>query len=293
LRNYNNLKIKFKYGVNASKSAYNMSEIGACGFDGILVHGRYEKDLIEKLQVIPSERIRIMGYPKHDQFFREKKSVEQIKKKLKIDAPHNKKIITYFPTWGEKSSIDLFYESLLGLKKDYYIVTKPHHRNFYSPEGAERWKKLELISDLLLWTHTPLAYAASVADIIIADSRSGSFSEAAMINPEAPLVGLHVADEASGNYYCSGVYDMCTLVDNPESLQDIVSNIAEGDQRSDKRRLFAQEIFSHIGQNSAKIAVKHILELSRLRKISFRPQPLWLRDLKQKARNVIARFRLP
>jgi len=287
LHNYNNLKIKFKYGVNVSKSAYNMNKVGACGFDGILVHGRYEKNLIEKLQVIPSERIRIMGYPKHDRFFREKETVEKIKKKLQIDTNNNKKIITYFPTWGEKSSIDRFYKSIVGLKKEFYVVTKPHHNSFYLPEKLARWKKLELMSDLLLGTHTPFAHAAAIADIIVADSRSGSLSEATLINPKAPLVGLHAADESPKSYYYPRVFDMCTLVANPENLQNIVRKIIKNDRHSEERKLFSQDIFSHIGQNCAEIAANQIIQLSRVKKLSYRQQPLWLRNCKQTVKNII------
>lgn len=297
LYNYNNLKIKFKYGVNVSKNAYNMSKIGACGFDGILVHGQYEKDLIEKRQVIPSERIRMMGYPKHDNFFLKKKSTEQIKKKLHINAPVNKKIITYFPTWGKKSSIDLYYKSLLKLKKKYYIVTKPHHNTFYSPkEKLMRWKKLEQISDHLLDPHTPFAHAVTIADIIIADGRSGSLSEATLINPTTPLIGLHVADKSPKNYYHPDIFSICTLIDNPKKLQNVVLKMTVNALQSEKRKLFAQYIFSYIGQNCAKIAAKEIIELSKVKKISPKPQPplklqpLWLRNCKQTVKDIIKFF---
>jgi hypothetical protein len=289
LYDYKKLKIKFKYGINLSKYAYNTSVVATKGFDGILVHGRYEKKLIKKLRVIPDKRICIMGYPRHDQFFREKESGEKIKQKLNIDPTNSKKILVYFPTWTEKSSIDIFYRSLINLKSKYYIITKPHHNNFYSTEKLIRWDKLKLMSDIILDTHVSFAQVASVADIIVADARSGALSEAALINNTAPIIGLHISEEPIENSYDSSIFKICKIVKNPEDFEKIAYDIQK-EALCENRKIFARNLFSYIGRNCSRIAAKNIIELSKLKKISVKPQPLWLRNLKQKVKNIMASF---
>ena len=278
LYDYKNIKLKFKYGINPSKKTANLCSYYINGFDGILVHGRYEKDAIAKQNVIPENRIRIMGYPKNDKFFLNKKSSIEIREKYKINPPDNKKIIVYLPTWGEKSSIDIFYESLKELSPEYYIVTKPHHNNFYFLEKINRWGKLMEISNVVVDVHASFPEIVSLADIIIADAKGGAFTESAMINPKAHLIGLHPVRETTENHYCPGVYDICTFVQDPKKLQSAISKTYGNKQFYKSRILFACKTFSYIGQNCSKIAATHILELAKMQKISLKPK--FLRQLK-------------
>lgn len=303
LDRYKKLKFKFKYGVNISKTAYNMSKDGASGFDGIIVHGQYEKDLITKQGIISDDRVRLMGYPKYDLFFRENASVDKVKKRLSLSHLGDRKIITYFPTWGEKSSISSFYKSIISVKnrldslgKKYFLITKPHHNTFYrfgDYDHEEVWKKLEDISDVLLDVHTSFSDAAIVADIILSDSRSGSLTEAALINPKAKLIGLHVADEFSENYYSKGAFEMCVIVDDPSDLQHAIDSELKNNSRYKKRMGFVKNIFSYIGEDCSRIAAREIIELSRLNKISSTPpklQPWVIRSIKHIAKVFIKKI---
>ena len=82
LKKYKNYKIKIKYGVGLNRSCASNHKDWIVGFDGILVHGNFEKNIIKKLKIITENRIKIMGYPKYDNF--NAVNIDKVKEALAI-----------------------------------------------------------------------------------------------------------------------------------------------------------------------------------------------------------------
>lgn len=222
LSKYPNKKLNLSYGVGFNKTNFGLSKESSEGFYGRLIHGQFYKDILSK--IMPSEKLHIIGYPKHDDFFQNPIFQEEIKQKLNIQT--NKPIIVYFPTWDENSSIQVFGDEIKKLKDNFFIATKAHHCTFRLADKKADLDKLYEISDVVLPGNSSFEYAAKLANIIIADAKSGSSSESCYINQKAPALFLSVQDDIK-SYFHPEIFKMGNVINDKKALKDEIYKLAD------------------------------------------------------------------
>lgn len=213
LSKYTNKKLNLSYGVGFNKTNFGLSHESSAGFDGRLIHGQFYKDILEK--IMPTERLYIIGYPKHDCFFQKPITQTEVKRKLNIYT--DKPIIVYFPTWDENASIQKFGDEIKKLKEKFFVATKAHHCTFRLADKKSDLEKLYEISDVVLPGNSSFEDAARLADIIIADAKSGGSSESCYINRNAPAIFLSVQNDIK-SYFYPEIFKLGNVINSKDSL---------------------------------------------------------------------------
>ncbi len=248
LNKYKNLKINFSYGVGFSKNYFNNSRESTDGFDIKFVHGDYQKNLIEKYNL--STQIIKFGYPKFDSFFNNTPDRNNLLKKLGINT--EKKIITYFPTWDEDSSISKFALSIKELKKNFYIIVKPHHCTFRIPEKKTDLETLYQISDFVLDGNYNFAEAALLGDIALCDIKSGASCDVPYINKNIAVILLSSCYNL--DRYSNIASEYFDIVINPSELVQEINKILINGFDKNKREKFLKEVYDNTD-------IKHTTEI--------------------------------
>ena len=110
--------IRFMYA--AGKTKWNLSYWNKY-YDGILCFGKFHENLFKIKHKIPTAQ---MGYPRFDKYFKPGINKNKIIKKYNCNP--NKKTIVWLPTWTNLSSIGLYIDAIISLKKQNNIIVKPH-----------------------------------------------------------------------------------------------------------------------------------------------------------------------
>lgn len=156
-------KIKYKYFVVSSKPQLLYQPNVNIGFDAILCHSTYERDILS----VFSETY-LVGKLNYTDF---------VKKKEKS----YKKTLLFLPTYGEfNSSFDIINE-LKKLKEKYNIIVKIHHGTNYLIEEEKTKKELSLAFDEIYDSKTKIENILSKADVVLSDN-SGSIFDALYCN---------------------------------------------------------------------------------------------------------------
>ena len=106
LENYNGIKVRIHYGTALSPDSWSSHPNSVLPFNFVMVPGKYDKERYS--QWISSNRIVIIGYPKYQRLLNPRKKYS----KKVAGCDNGKKTILYLPTWGIKSSIDEYLESI-------------------------------------------------------------------------------------------------------------------------------------------------------------------------------------
>lgn len=231
-------KVNLSYGFSFEMNYYMHSERTTKGFDIRLVHGAYSKRLLSKY--MKPSRIFVIGYPKHRGFFEARHQRTEILKELGIHT--DKKIICYFPTWDEESSIPLYRDVFKLLAEKYYIVTKPHHCTARLEEKKDDRDALNEFSDLVLGGNYDFGKAALIGDIAICDAKSGSTTEIPYLNPQIKLLILFNR-KYTGEKYFPDILDFGECVFNPEKLEESLEAVCGEDKHMANRRKYMQDIY--------------------------------------------------
>ena len=175
IHQYTGLKGRMMYGMGLVPP----SEVDEPGmpFDFHLVHGPLSEEVQfryhgRRSPDLPRERVRQIGYPRLDAYWRL--------------SPSKSNTILYLPTWGEFSSIDAYADEIAKLSGEYNIVVKPHHGTFYYE--PERMAKLRSSRMMILDFTDPPEQAYADCAIVLADIASGAFTEAILL--QKAVVGL-------------------------------------------------------------------------------------------------------
>lgn len=240
LKYKNTIKINMTYGDSCNKNGYWFSENAMKGFDYKFVQGMFQKEKCLEKRCLPENHIMVIGRPKS--YFKKevdiKEKREQIRKKLKINT--NKKIIGYFPTWDEDSTIQTFHNAFLTLKKDYYIVTKPHHCTFRFPEKRKDMDVIYDISDIILDGNYDFETAALISDINICDAKSGAAIESVAIATDINTIFVSPQKNVK-EYFYEEIFDIADAVTNkPEELKGICDKLVKSKKvgLDDKTNIF-------------------------------------------------------
>lgn len=232
LRKYTSAKkVNMSYGVSCNIDAYGFSKRTMAGFDYRLVHGMFQKEKCLEKNCLDDNKIKIMGYPKHYDLKSKKIDREILRKKLNVLT--DKKIIGYFPTWDEDSTIQKFADVFRQLKDEYFIITKPHHCTYRLNNKKHDLEILYEISDIVLNGNYDFEEAASVANINICDAKSGASMEVCLVSPQIRTI-LISPRENMDNYFYSEFKDIAFGITNkPEQLIQLVNDCVNGDEKYD------------------------------------------------------------
>lgn len=225
------------------------------GFDYKLVHGIYDKKICE--EKAPGVKVRVIGCPRHYGLRRDSFHTEEIRNELGIKT--EKKIILYMPTWDEHASIQVYREAFFGLRKSYYIVTKPHHCTYRLRSKREDLKILYEISDMVLDAAYSLEKSAFIGDITIVDAKSGAAFESCFINPESKMIWLSPQKDIR-NYFVEDVFTMAEITNEPEKLDEIVLQTFDCDRYQKVRK---EQIFDFLADESEQCMDKLFEEIKK------------------------------
>lgn len=179
------IRINLQYGCSLLKQAFGVSKASVEGFDFKFVNGEFDKELCQSL-LLKTKVINI-GYPKY--MNRRKDLVkDNIKKELGINT--EKPILLYLPTWDEYNSIQKYKESILEIKDDYYIITKPHHCTYRLEDRLRDKEIIFEISDKVVEPSYDLYQLMNMCDITLIDAKSGVALESVFLNPNVKTVWL-------------------------------------------------------------------------------------------------------
>ena len=244
LSKYHGIKINLNYGCGFNKTNFGNTPESTKGFDYKFVHGKYMAKIAAK--VLKRNQIKIVGYPKHDEYFKNLPNKNDIKEKLGICT--DKPILVYFPTWDEDSSIQKFGDEVNKLRDKFFVVTKAHHCTFRLEDKKCDLDKLYNISDLLLEGNSKFSDAAAIADIALIDGKSGSSCEVPYLNNDLPIVYLSPRENLK-EFYKDEIFEFGVFINNPKELEKTVSNVFENDKFIKKRKRLIE---FYLGKNDGK-----------------------------------------
>lgn len=220
LSKYKNKKACLSYGVGLNKDNFAIIKDTTEGFDIRFTHGQYQKDKQKKF--MNEKDIHIIGWPKHEKYFATYHNKAEILDKLKINT--NKKILVYFPTWDEDSSIQKFANKIKELKNDFYVVTKAHHCTFRLDEKKNDLYKLYEISDKVLDGNSSLEEAALIGDYALIDAKSGASTEIPYLNKDLKFLLLSPRENLE-LFYNEMVLSKAKIINNYIDFDDELNNL--------------------------------------------------------------------
>jgi len=249
---YRGLKMRLMYGLHMLSDSFFHSEEASREFDAVLVHGHYSKRLVSRWK--PEEDVLIVGYPKYDDFFRGRYQRNELLKKLGF--ADTRPTVVYLPTWDEASSLDIFLDAVAQLTQEYNVVIKPHHCTVRME--PERMNRIRVSPAKVVVGSTDLVFLYVVADLVLADIRSGSFSEAIAL--DIPVVGLTADPEDVEHNIDKTALTAGPLCTQPDDLQRVVSLMLSSDQYADARRRLGDILVSYRDGTAARHAANEIIK---------------------------------
>ena len=229
--------VMLQYGY--AKETHNFGVWRALG-DLTLTFGDYSSKKIS--HITPTA---VVGNPRYDVWHKDSFHKSAEKKYIDI-LDKNKSTILYMPTWGELSSVDIYFDAILELSSKYNVLIKLHHntdilektRVDKGNESVHYFGATDDALDLL-----------SISDIVITDY-SGAIFDA--IYCDKPVVLLDLTSEKLNEIdkidnYSLEVSERDTLgyrVNTPHDISDVLIKIEDNPkdmlekQSIIKKRLF-------------------------------------------------------
>ncbi len=236
LRYYCKDKCQIAYGVAVMKEkAFQLKKEVAEKFNYIFVHGDFQKDILSNW--ISPSHIVDMSYPRYLETFETQISKKDIINELQIKT--DKPIIVYYPTWDEYSSIEKYEKAIHSLKKEFFIVSKPHHCLWHFKEKLEA---LYRCSDLILNENYNLYKTTKIADCALCDAKSGVVTELAFLNPEIPMVLIYQNSENTDFYVNLRTFG--GIVQKPSELLTTIYNARKSVSQNTARKEIINKLFS-------------------------------------------------
>jgi hypothetical protein len=263
---YTGTKLKVRYGVTLHRAALHHNLAMSYGFDGMLVHGAFERELFSRW--IAPERIRMIGMPRHAAYLARPLTQHEARAQLGLEA--GRAVIAYLPTWSVQSSLRSFVTSLATLASSHSLVIKPHALSLAHPHERAALHTLMQRGARVLPQHTAFSQLVAAADLVLADATSGAATEAALLAPSTPLVLLSLRTPTE---LFREIEQLGRLVCDPGALPGVVAHQLQNDQhRAERSALCARLFYSEsAGARAPELAADAVLELMRLPKISGRP----------------------
>lgn len=211
-------KVNLSYGVGLNRANYSISERTVSGFDLRLVHGQFQKNMLQKY--CSTSKIINIGFPKH--FNSELKSQDLVKSELKIKT--DKEIMVYFPTWDEDCSVEKFIHEIANLKNRFFIVTKLHHVLAREESKKNIRELIYANSDYVLDGNYSFEDAVALADFTICDAKSGAATEVVYLKPQIKLLLIAVREDINASF-CDIINDLSIVINEPNKIYDAVETV--------------------------------------------------------------------
>lgn len=253
LKYYQGLKFQVHYGtVWHRKRAFGFRKEVAEGFDCILTHGEFFKTLIAGISSKPC--VVDISYPRYQEFFDCPPEKDTILKELGVNT--DKPILVYYPTWDDYSSIQRYWNTIRALRKDFFVISKPHHCTWRLADKKRDLEALYECSDLVLNGTYHLEKTALIADCAICDASSGIVSEIVFLNNDIKEILLLENTDRTEFYVDINQFAAC--VKTPEELPDALSRIMRYDDKIHNRKILVNHLYSpdvHAGIQRALNAI--------------------------------------
>lgn len=265
LRACRNTKLKASYGAPSLKQDAQYSPDKNEGFDGFLAHGELQR--MTHADGFSPERIKVIGIPKYDAFFQNRRDTRAARRRLGLPAERLKPIITYLPTWDVPNcTIHSFHDAMLALSDHYTIVIKPHPHTQKSDFKTGELDKLRRITPLVLDACDPTEDAIAVADLLISDVKSGVTTESMYLTQgKTPWIGL--TPHPDGSLF-DEVVAAGPIVRDPQLLRPAVEHLLRDDRYQEARRDLIRYCYADNSGRAAVDAADAIVELGRMEVIS-------------------------
>jgi hypothetical protein len=266
LQLYHGIKLKLRYGVTLHRAALHHNLAMSYGFDGMLVHGAFERDLFSRW--LAPERIRLVGVPRHAAYLA--RPLQQSEARVQLGLQPSHAVITYLPTWSQQSSLRSFVEPLMALAQTHSLLIKPHALSLAIAEERAALTALERAGARIVERDAAFASLVAAADLVLADATSGAATEAALLAPPVPLVLLSLRMPSE---LFREIEQLGPMVRDPRTLPGVVAQQLRVDaHRSERAALLSRLFFSErAGARAPQLAADAIVELARLPKISNKP----------------------
>jgi CDP-glycerol glycerophosphotransferase (TagB/SpsB family) len=187
LSSYAGIKLKLRYGVSLHRDAIHHNRAMTHGFDGMLAHGAFERDLFSRW--MDPARIKIMGFPRHDALFRDPRTREAARETLGL-VQGTSRVLAYLPTWSLQSSLHTFVEPLERLARSQVLLVKPHALSLLDRQERAALDRLHAAGARPVADATSIATVLTAADVAITDATSGATPEAVLLATATPLLLL-------------------------------------------------------------------------------------------------------
>ena len=254
LRKYSDktIRINLSYGFSFKKDYFIHSKRTTDGFDYRFVHGDRQKEILSAY--IEKNRILKVGYPKYKNCFDSLPKRADIQKELNICT--EKPILVYFPTWDDDNSIMAYAKEIQKLREEYFVVIKAHHCITPSKK-PEEYRKIFEISDLVLEGNYDFAKAVLIADVAIADAKSGASFEIGYINNEVPIA-LILKTPVEKEKYEDEMWRCFNVISKPEELQTVVRKTRIDNSVKDRRNEIIEDCLGIKNYNYMPIIIEFI-----------------------------------
>ncbi len=256
LSKYRNKKACLSYGVGLNKDNFAIDKNTVEGFDIRFVHGQYQKD--KQIKYMNEKDIHIIGWPKHEKYFAMPHNKAEILDKLEINT--DKKILVYFPTWDEDSSIQKFANKIKDLRKDFYVVAKAHHCTFRLNEKKDDLYKLYEISDKVLDGNSSLEEAALIGDYALIDAKSGASTEIPYLNKKLKILLLSPRENLE-LYYNETVLSKIKIINNYADFDNEINKLQHESKNLIDTDYFCGGFIEEPSRNVVAILKSYMLEV--------------------------------
>jgi hypothetical protein len=254
LRDYD-CKVRLMYGPILYPKAWGLQPHSVQPFDAVLVHGAAYQARFS--QWLPHKNLPVIGYPRYDDFFLGRVNKALVLKK--IGAIADRPLVLFLPTWANNTVFDKILPALESLSEFADVFIRPHHCTVrFEPQRMEclqAAKNVRIAPDRI-----ELPDLLASADVVIADVRSGAFTESLLC--DRPTIGtvLDVTSDADW-LKATGLDRVADLNSDPASLAAQVRLALTQNHHADARKAWAEQHVAYRDGRGAQAAADAIIEL--------------------------------
>jgi|GEM_PF-2889555 len=252
IRHYQGLKLRTGYGVSPHRDAWGYGATVNADLDAILTHGALPAALTRRHA--PPERVLIGGYPKFDAYLRGE--VDRAEWQAQFGLDPRRPTVVYFSTWAHNSSLEVFAQTIAGLAADYNVLYKPHHNNLFFE--AERLAVLRQAGGVVVGQELSSVPYYAVADLVLADVRSGSLTEAILTGRR--VIGLSPAATPADDQLIPELAAVVEVCREAQALPALVAASLEQAGPPAAQRALAPQLFSDFQGHAAAVTADIIIE---------------------------------
>lgn len=247
-------RVNCSYGYGLISNSYAFCKRVVEGFDYKLCNGNYQRRMLERLE-IQKVKLFVVGMPKY--FGKTFATQNEIIKQLGIHT--TKKILVYLPTWDENCCVEQFYEQFIQLREKYYIVTKMHHVLERMDESKNIRMLIRNFSDCIVESTYSLSDIVNIADLVVADAKSGASLEAVYLNNSVKAVFLSNSTDVDG-IYLKEIHRVAPIVTPVQNIMETIKCNNWGIIKQQRNEVI-EDCYGNIEENYAETYVNEMMRM--------------------------------